>query len=53
VNHSLDQTFLLKVCDSSSCERTVDLHSVDEGGLGDDSVGWDFLYDSVAESGLA
>ena len=34
--------------DCASSKRSVDLHSVNEGGGGDDSVGWDLLHDSVA-----
>jgi hypothetical protein len=36
------------VGDCASSKRTVDLHSVNEGRGGDDSVGWDLLHDSVA-----
>jgi hypothetical protein len=36
------------VGDCASSKRSVDLHSVNEGRGGDDSVGWDLLHDSVA-----
>jgi hypothetical protein len=48
VNHPLDQTLLLEMGDRTSGERTVDLHSVNKGRLGDDFVGGDFLQYSVA-----
>jgi hypothetical protein len=48
VNDPLDETFRLEVGDCASSKRSVDLHSVDDGGGGDDSVGGDFLHDSVA-----
>jgi hypothetical protein len=48
VDDPLDETLRLEVGDCASSERTVDLHSVDESGGGDDSVGGDFLHDSVA-----
>jgi hypothetical protein len=48
VDDLLDQTLRLEVGDCASSKRSVDLHSVDEGRDGDDSVGWDFLDDSVA-----
>lgn len=48
VNDSLDQTLLFEESDGSSGEGSVDLHSVNEGGLRDDSVSWDLLDDSVA-----
>lgn len=51
VDDSLDETLLLEVGDGPSGEGAVDLHSVDEGGLGDDSVGGDLLDDSVATGG--
>jgi hypothetical protein len=52
VDDSLDETLLLEVGDGPSGERAVDLHSVDEGGLGDDSVSGDLFDDSVATSGV-
>ena len=49
VNDPLDETLRLEVSDCASSKRSVDLHSVDDGRGGDDSVGGDFLHDSVAE----
>lgn len=49
VDDSLDQTFGFEVGDGASGKGSVDLHSVDEGRGGDDSVGWDLLHDSLAE----
>jgi hypothetical protein len=48
VYDSLDVTLGLEVGDCASSKRTVDLHSVDNGRGGDDSVGGDLLHDSVA-----
>lgn len=48
VDNPLDQTFRLEVGDCASSEGSVNLHSVDKGRDGDDSVSWDFLDDSVA-----
>jgi hypothetical protein len=48
VDHSLDETLLLEEGNGASGKGSVDLHSVDEGGLGDDSVSGDLLDDSVA-----
>ena len=48
VDNALDQTLLLEMSDGTSGERSVDLHSVDQGRLGDDSVGRDLLDDFVA-----
>jgi hypothetical protein len=48
VNDPLDETLGLEVGDRTSSKGSVDLHSVDEGRGGDDSVGGDFLHDSVA-----
>lgn len=47
VNNPFDRAFLLEMRDSASCERTVDLHSVDQSRCGDHSVGRDFLHDLV------
>lgn len=35
VNDLLDLSLLLQVCQTSPCERSVDLESVDEGGNSD------------------
>ena len=49
VDDSLDETLGFEVGDSASSKGSVDLHSVDEGRGGDDSVSWDLLHDSVAK----
>jgi hypothetical protein len=49
VNDSLDQTLLLEIGNRSSSKGTVDLHSVNEGRLGNDSVSGDLFDDSVAK----
>jgi hypothetical protein len=48
VDNLLNQTLLLEVGDRTTGQRSVDLHSVDEGRGGDDFVGGDLLHDSVA-----
>lgn len=48
VDDLLDEALGLEVGDRTSSKRSVNLHSVDDGGGGDDSVGGDFLHDSVA-----
>ena len=48
VDDSLDETLGFEVGDSASSKGSVDLHSVDEGRGGDDSVSWDLLHDSLA-----
>lgn len=47
----LDHALLLEVGDALSGQRTVDLHSVDEGGDGDQAVGLDILVELLG-SGL-
>jgi hypothetical protein len=37
-DHRLDDALLLEVGKALSCQRAVDLHSVDEGGNGDETV---------------
>lgn len=37
-DHRLDDALLLEVGKTLSCQRAVDLHSVDEGGNGDETV---------------
>lgn len=49
VDDALDETLLLEVRNGAAGERTVDLHAVNEGRLGDDLVGGDLLHDAVAE----
>ena len=53
VNERLDETFSLQVLDRDPGKRTVDLHSVDEDGLGDELEGGDFLEDSVVDDLVA
>lgn len=48
VHDPLDEAFLLEVGDGAAGEGAVDLHSVDESGLGDDFVGGDLLDDTLA-----
>lgn len=47
----LDDALLLKVGKALAGQRTVDLHSVDEGGDGDEAVGRDILVELLG-SGL-
>lgn len=47
----LDHALLLEVGEALSGQRTVDLHSVDEGGDGDQAVGLDILVELLG-SGL-
>lgn len=47
VDDPLDLTVPLKVLNGDTCERTVDLHSVDEDRLRDHLVGWHLLENSV------
>ena len=48
VNNLLDQTHVLQSPHGLSGQRTVDLHTLDEDGLGDHLVGRDLLEDLVA-----
>lgn len=48
VNDPLDRAFLLEMRDGATSERSIDLHAVDQGRGGDDSISWDFLHDSIA-----
>ena len=48
VDDPLDQTFRFEMGNGASGKGSVDLHSVDEGGDGDNSVSWDLLHDSLA-----
>ena len=48
VDDPLDESFRFEVGDGASGEGSVNLHSVDEGRGGDDSVSWDLLHDSLA-----
>lgn len=48
VDDALDVALLLEESDGASGEGTVDLHTVDEDGLGDELVSGDLLDDSVA-----
>lgn len=47
----LDDALLLEVVEALSCQRAVDLHSVDEGGDGDEAVSLHILVELVG-SGL-
>ena len=48
VDDAFDEALGLEVGDGATGERAVDLHSVDQGRLGDDAVRRDFLDDAVA-----
>jgi hypothetical protein len=43
----LDLAVCLEILEHFSCERSVDLQAVDEGGNGDEAVGLDILLDTV------
>ena len=45
LNNGLDDALLLEVLDALPCQRAVDLHAVDEGGNGDETVGLDILVE--------
>ena len=49
MDDGLDESISLQVLDRGSGEGTVDLHSVDEDGLGDELERRDFLEDSVED----
>jgi len=51
VNNLLDQTHILQSPHGLSGQRSVDLHPLDEDGLGDHLVGRDLLEDLVAKGG--
>lgn len=44
-DNGLDEALLLEVSKALASQRTVDLHSVDEGGDGDQTVGLDILVE--------
>lgn len=46
-NDLLDDALLLQISQSSSCDRSVDLHSVDKDGDGDKAVWLDILVELV------
>lgn len=48
VDDTLDETLLFEVGDSATGERAVNLHSVNQGRLGNDLVGGDLFDDAVA-----
>lgn len=43
----LDLTLLLQIVESCSCERAVNLKTIDEDGNGDETVGLDVLLELV------
>lgn len=49
-NNLADLSLLLKILQALACQRTVDLHSVDEGGDRDETVGLDILVELVGGS---
>ena len=49
VDDTLDETLGLEVGDGAASERSVDLHTVDEGRLRNDAVSGNLLDDTVAE----
>lgn len=44
-DNRLDHALLLEVLEALSCQRAVDLHSVDESGDGHQAVGLDILVE--------
>lgn len=47
VDDPLDRTVTLKVLDSNTSQRAIDLHTVDQGALADHLEGGDLLEDLV------
>jgi hypothetical protein len=47
VDNALNRTLLLKVSDCDSSETAINLKSLYEDALGDESEGWRFLEDTV------
>ena len=47
MNDTLDQTLTLEMLNGNTCKTPVDFHAVDQNGLRDHLVGWDFLEDFV------
>ena len=53
VNNALDLALLLQMSDSNTCQATVDLESLDEDALADETEGGDLLHDTVIRGFVA
>jgi hypothetical protein len=47
VDNALNRTLFLKVSDCNPSETAIDLESLNEDALGDESEGWCFLEDTI------
>jgi hypothetical protein len=47
VDNALDRSLFLQVSDCDSSKTAIDLKSLDEDALGDESEGWSFLEDTI------
>jgi hypothetical protein len=47
VDNPLDRPLFLQVPDCDSSKAAIDLKSLDEDALGDESEGWSFLEDTI------